>query len=155
MVKQAGKRVVAVLLLLLVMTLTGCATTNGLIKEADLKLEVIDSSTVRITHASLQTSAGTLTLHGDLERRIAAHGPIPGHLHVDLLDPEGTVIKEIRIGYRYKGAKSHKATFNLPLPAALPVGSTLRVTHHDLRSHQSEATQPTWEEVNVIDEVEE
>lgn len=145
MMKQTHK--VAALLLTLVLS-AGCAANQGLMQENVLKVETIDSSSVHIIRSYLDTTEGATILRGELERRIPSTGPIPGHLHVELIAHDGKVIKEADIGYVRKSFKSRQAKFSLPIPEPLVTGGTIRVTHHDAKSHTPNFSASPWRDIN-------
>lgn len=131
--------------------LVGCATAQGLAQQQGVKLESVDSSSVRITRIYLQIGEEGTVLHGELERRIPRRGFIPGHLRVELIDTDGKVTKEADIGYTHQGVKSRLAKFSLSIPEPLVAGSTLRVTHHDSESHMPDSSASPWRDVDAVE----
>lgn len=130
------------------MVITGCATNTSLVKEEDVAIGRVDSGSARITHAYLQTSGTEMVLRGELQRRFPSRGPIPGHLHVELIAPDGAVFKEATIGYKRMSVKSRIAKFHLEIPAAPSNVQSVRIIHHDLRSHMSDLPKSPWQDVN-------
>lgn len=133
---------------MLVAMVAGCATAQGLAQQRGVKLESVDSSSVHITRIYLDTTKEATILRGELKRHIPARGYITGHLHVELIAPDGKVMKEADIGYVHEGGKSRQAKFSLPIPEPLVTGSTIRVTHHDAKSHLSDSSESTWRDVS-------
>jgi len=129
--------------------LTGCASNQGLIRTGDVTLEKVNSSSVKITRTYLHTTENAITLRGELTRRTPARGSIPGHLHVELIGLDGKVMKKAEISYKRKNVKSRYAHFSLSVPDILAPGSTIRVTHHDMRSHFSESSDSPWRDVDT------
>jgi hypothetical protein len=142
------KRVTTTAALLTTLFLAGCATTPSAQQAEKIKLEGVDSNSARISRLYLTPSEGETLLRGEVERRIHAHGQIPGHLHVELISPEGKVIKEADIGYARQNSDNHNGNFKLVLPEEIEAGSTLRVTHHDPVSHMTEPVESPWHDVN-------
>jgi len=136
-----------------VMILTGCATNTSLVKEEDVAIERVDSGSARITHAYLQTSETAMVLRGELQRRFPSRGPIPGHLHIELIAPDGAMFKEATIGYKRMSVKSRIAKFHLEIPAIPSNVKSVRVIHHDLRSHSSDSPKSPWQNINQTQEV--
>jgi len=99
----------------------------------DVTLEKVNFSSVHITRTYLHSTEEKTSLRGELTRRIPARGSILGHWHVELIGFDGKVMKEAEIRYKRKNVKSRYAYFSLP--EALASGSTIRVTHHDMRPH--------------------
>lgn len=129
-------------------SITGCSTYASLAKEEDVKVERVNSGSANITRAHLQATETTLVLRGELKRRIPSRGPIPGHLHIELIGPDGEVFKEANIGYKRKNTKSRFAKFYLPIPSDLTKISALRVIHHDARSHIADSEKSPWRDVS-------
>ena len=150
MCKGKSKTIFIIVGAALVAILAGCATTQGLAQQQGVKLESVDSSSsVRITRTYLDaTEEATIILRRELERRIPSRSSIPGHLHVELIAPDGKVMKEANIDYVRNSFKSRLANFSLPIPEPLVTGSTIRVTHHDARSHMSDSSASPWQDVN-------
>jgi hypothetical protein len=134
--------------LLLVLFLAGCTSTPSVWQEDGVRLEGIDSNTARINRLYLQPANGAILLRGDVTRYIHAHGQIPGHLHIELISAQGKTVGEADIGYSRQNSNSHDGSFELALPAPIPAGSTIRVTHHDPVSHLPEPVENPWHEVN-------
>jgi len=129
-------------------SLTGCSMNTWLAKE-DVTVERINSSSAKITRAYLHSTETTLVLRGELTRRLPARGSIPGHLHVELIGPDGTAFKEATPGYMRKNRKSRFAKFYLPIPGDLTKISRVRITHHDPRSHTTDSGKSPWQDVNT------
>lgn len=148
MVKLNVKRAATAAALLAMLFLAGCAATPSVWEDNGIKLEGVDSGSARIYRLYLQPTATATLLRGEVTRRIHAHGQIPGHLHVELISPEGKVIKEADVGYRRQSSSAHDGSFELALPGPVAAGSTIRVTHHDPVSHQPEPVENPWSDVN-------
>lgn len=129
--------------------LIGCSTNTNFVKEEDVKVERVDSSSAKVIHAYLQSTESTLVLRGELRRRLPGRGAILGHLHIELIGQDGGVFKEAVIGYKRKSIKSRVARFSLPIPGELTEISLIRVIHHDARSHMSEAEESPWRDINT------
>jgi len=129
--------------------LIGCSTNANYVKEIDVKIERVDSSSVNITRAYLQSTEKTLVLRGELRRRLPARGAILGHLHIELIGPDGGVFKVAAIGYKRTSIKSNVARFNLPIPSDLTEISLIRIIHHDARSHMSEMEKSPWRDISL------
>lgn len=130
--------------------LSGCSTNVYFVKEADVKVERVDSSSAKVIHAYLQSTESTLVLRGELRRRLPGRGAILGHLHIELIGQHGGVFKEAVIGYKRKSIKSSVARFSLPIPGELTEIGLIRVIHHDARSHMSVMEESPWRVINPI-----
>jgi len=133
-------------LLLAVITLlsVNACTSNSVKSEHDIKIERVDSSKANIRHAYLFESDGQMTLRGTLERRLSGRGPVPGHLHITLLNPQGKVLKEADISYMRKHRKSSISRFSTKLPMKLIPGSTIKITHFGTESHEGIPLKDKW-----------
>ncbi len=151
MMKQVHKITSAATLLTVAILATGCATTPAWVQQDVMKLENIDSSSVHIIRTYLQTGEEGVVLRGELARRIPARGPIPGHLHVELLGPDGKVMKEAEIDHLQKSVKSLHAEFSLLIPPPLIPGGTVRVKHHDAKSHMPHPSASPWQDANTFE----
>lgn len=148
MIKRNIKKITTSTALFTSLLLAGCATTSLPPEMEAIKLESVDSNSATIPRLYLYQTDGTTLLRGDIKRRIHAHGEIPGHLHIELISADGKVLKEADTSYKRKSSEAHDGSFEIPLPASIPAGSTIRVTHHDLVSHQQESVETPWRDVN-------
>lgn len=130
--------------LLAILFLAGCATTPSTWHESGVTLEGVESSTARIGRLYLKAANGATLLRGDVIRRVHAHGQIPGHLHIEIISPQGVVVREANIGYSRQSSNTHDGSFEIPLTEPIATGSTIRVTHHDTLSHLSDDTETLW-----------
>ena len=145
---RASNLIKAIILVMPLVSFSGCASTHFSSQLNGVTLESVDSDSAKITRLYLQNLEGVIMLQGELRRRSPARGPIPGHLHVELIDHAGQLVKEADIGHIHKSVKSRRARFNLSVPEPLIAGSTLRVTHHDVISHLPDSTETYWRDVN-------
>ena len=125
---------------------TGC-TANGMAKQAQISIERVDSSTVKIGHAYITKTADGLVLRGEVKRKIHGHGSVPGYLHVELLNPQGQVLKTAEVNHNRKANSDHIANFSTLLPIELVTGSAVRIVHHDMKSHMSDASDSPWKDI--------
>jgi hypothetical protein len=111
--------------------LFACATNPSLVTEEDVTIERVDSRSARIILAYLETSGTEMVLRGELQRRSPGRGPISGHLHIELIAPDGAVFKEASIGYKRLSVKSRIANFHIEIPGTPSDIKTIRIVHHD------------------------
>lgn len=88
----------------------------------------VDSHSARISQAYLQTPDATMFLRSELERRFPSRGPIRGHLHIELIAPDGAPFKEAATDYKRMSVKSRIAMFQLEIPA-MPANVKIRACH--------------------------
>ena len=127
-------------------TATACSTTKLVKDENGINIERIDSNAADIGHVYVTQVDDTLSLRGELKKRLSKRGPIPGHLHVTLINSQGEMLKEADINYTRRNVKSSKAFFSTKLPIDLPSGSTIRITHFERKTHQPIPDQPNWKD---------
>lgn len=123
---------------------TACSTTSLVKEKNDITIERVDSKRASISHAYLSRTGDQISLRGEVKRRFTGRGPIPGHLHITLIDPQGKVIKEADIGYMRRNVKSSIATFNTKLPVDLTPGSTVQITHFSTDTHKTFPEEAMW-----------
>jgi len=126
--------------------IAGCAT-NGMAKQKQISIERVDSSSVNVGHAYIDKTADGLTLRGEVKRKIHSHGKVSGHLHVELINPQGQVLKTAEVNHNRKASSDHIADFSTLLPMELAPGSVVRIIHHDMKSHMSDASDSQWKDV--------
>jgi len=127
--------------------LTGCSSNTNLVKEEGIAIERVNSSSANITRAHLETVGETLVLRGELTRRLSGHGPLAGHLHIELINIDSKVFKEANIGYKRRQFKSQRSIFYLEIPGSASGVKSLRVTHHT-GSHNTDISKSFWQDVN-------
>jgi len=124
------------------MLLFACSAHVGSPKEGQsellhINIERIDSSSANITHAYLRFTDNELVLRGELKRRLASRGIIPGHLHVEIVDSVGDVIDESVVYYTRKCTSSSTSTYMYKTRVDPGRISVIRITHHNTHSHSS------------------
>ena len=126
---------------------TACSTTGLEKKENDINIVGVDSKGASIRHAYFIRTDDQLFVRGEVKRHMTGRGPIPGHLHITLIDPQGKVIKEADIGYIRHNVKSSIADFNAKLPVDLAPGSTVQITHFTSDTHKTFPQETEWRSV--------
>lgn len=126
--QQQANRIV--LLSLVVSALTGCASGHDLIRNGTLNVERMSSDRVKISSLYVRQDTDGVVVRGRFSKRYAGRSPIPGHLHIAFVDPEGGVLSDTRIRYWQLSAKSGLSEFYVQILSEPPIGSTIRVTHH-------------------------
>lgn len=121
----------------------GCATSHHA-KNSDIMIERIDSSSVKVTHAYITKTAEGLILQGELKRKQHSHAPVPGHVHVELIDSNGETINTIELDPRAKTSSDHIAKFDTVLPQEADANK-VKIIHHDVLSHKKESDMGVWQ----------
>jgi len=149
MLQPTTKPFALIVLGILITLMMGCVSNQKLVKNDDIIIESVNSKSTVITHTYLSVTDNVTVLHGELTRRVPMRGQIPGHLHIELINPENEVIKTADISYKRKNRQSQQSQFNLELPISIVPGSVIRITHHDLLSHMSEPPSSPWQDVDA------
>lgn len=127
-------------------TATACSTARLERQENGITIERINSDGARISHVYLTRTGDQFLLRGKVKRRFPGRGPIPGHLHVTLRDPQGKVFTEADIDYARRRVNASIATFNIELPVGLTPGSAVQITHFTSESHKIIPKERLWRE---------
>ena len=120
--------------IVMVAVLAGCATGKDLVRNGTLNVERIDSNRARLSSVYVRQEGEGIYVRGKVSKRSSGRSPIPGHVHVAVIDPEGDVLGDTRTSYERTSGKGRSAYFSVQIPTEPPIGSTLRVTHH-FRAH--------------------
>lgn len=133
-------------LLLAVITLltVNACTSNTVKSEHGIKIERVNSSNAKIRHVYLTDTDDQMMIRGTLKRHSSGRGPIAGHLHITLLNPQGKVLKEADISYMRRHRKSSISHFSTKLPMKLMPGSTIKITHFSTESHEVIPLKDKW-----------
>jgi len=110
--------------------LAGCATYTDPVREGNLSIERVSSQRADVGYVYVREESGKYRVRGTVKKRFSSRGPIPGHVHISLIDPAGEILSDTPVRYKRKSVKSRSADFHLQLASEPPTGSTLRVTHH-------------------------
>ena len=110
--------------------LAGCATYTDPVREGGLSIERVSSQRAVVGYVYVRDESGKYRVRGTVKKRFLSRGPIPGHVHITLIDPDGEILSDTPVRYMRKSAKSRSADFHLELGPEPPTGSTLRVSHH-------------------------
>jgi hypothetical protein len=109
--------------------LAGCATKGkDLVGSDTVRIEKVSSARGTIGFVRVIQEGEEVTLHGKVSRRPFGRGFIPGHIDLQVINPEGDLLEKCVIDY-YPGPKSTYANFHATLKG-MPAGSTIRVIHH-------------------------
>lgn len=128
--------------------LSGCAmmqSSHDLVE--GINFERNGSDVAAPSNVYLHRTADGMNLHGELKRKSTGRGPIPGHLHVELIDPQGKLLKGADVDYRRHNKQSDHAHFSIPLPVSLQTGSTVRITHITIERNDFE-DHPKWSDTS-------
>ena len=121
----------AIAILLSSIIVTGCATNQINLANTDqIDVVKISSRSAKFTKLAVYSNDSGISVSGELRKRIPSRGRIYGHVDVDVLSPNGTVLFTTTTNYHRKSRKSHLSKFTIDIPLVLERGSTVRAIHH-------------------------
>jgi hypothetical protein len=110
--------------------LPGCATTNDPVRTGALHVERLASPHAEVAVPSVRQVPNGLAVRGAVKKSFAGRGPIPGHVHLVVIDPAGNTLTDTPVELTRASVKARSATYHAELPIEAPYGSTLQVMHH-------------------------
>ncbi len=144
LVPMTHPRLGAPLVLALVFAAQGCATGTDVKRETSIVVVRVPSHTVLITRARVLLIDSRIVLEGELTHRYPVRGPIPGHLHVEVLDANAEVVRTAKFDYPQARENSRTLDFRVSLPGDMPASTAVRLVHHDDQSHLVVDSEPVW-----------
>ncbi|MDH5766401.1 MAG: hypothetical protein OEZ38_10345, partial [Gammaproteobacteria bacterium] len=138
------------ILLTTVITMLGSSacSMNNQLKENNISIKRLDSKEAQITQTYLNVADNRLILRGQIKQKLHNRGPIPGHLHITLIDPNGQALMETDIGYLRNNVQSSTAKFSTEIPVHLSSGSTIKIAHFTTKNHTVDSGKTTWKTLN-------
>lgn len=114
---------------------------NAIIKtDAGLKIDLIESERVMISDVKLSQIDSVLKLQGKVRgKSIGRNVRIPGHIDISVVNQEGKtittnsvlIVKMYTAASHRRNVNSRYANFRYVLAKNPPVGSTIRIQHHN------------------------
>lgn len=137
MTRSTGMRILsATIVSLWLLSATGCAMpVRDLIRDRTVTVETVASHWAIVTSVSVGQWATGVECAGILRRRSFTRGLIPGHVDVNLIAPDGVIVRTISVPLQKRRATSGMVYFRATLDIQPPPGSTVRVTHHVSADH--------------------
>ncbi|KAA6185328.1 hypothetical protein F2Q65_09525 [Thiohalocapsa marina] len=109
--------------------ITGCASGPTATPDAGLHIERISSSGFTITQTQVRSEDGTVSVRGEVARRIPQRGPIPGAVHISVLGPDGALLAETDAMPMRRNRQATAAHFYARLMLEPPAGGSIRIEH--------------------------
>lgn len=129
------KWVCSLLTMLAVVLAAGCASAGkDLVRDGAIEVEKVASSQATITSVRVIQEGEEMLIRGQVQRRPIGRGPIPGHIDLEVIGPDGGVLELATLDHHRRSVRSRYAEFHGTLTTTPPAGSTIRVTH-DTRAH--------------------
>jgi hypothetical protein len=128
----AARGYCALLLLLAVSMLHGCASDGSRIVADQLRIDKISSGQVSIGPVYARKTDGGMDVAGKVKLKRAMMGDPPYHMGVTIIDPEGKLLYSAYTHY-YRYGKPTKESdtfkFSLTIPLKPPKGSIIRLVN--------------------------
>ena len=123
--------------IIIFVTLLGSSTlVNSKTIESDITIERISSRQVTVKTANVINNNGGITVSGRLKRKYATNSwRLPGHIDVEILGTEGTVIYKTKAGYsktsHLRTVRNFKYSYSIDIPFILSSKNIIRVLFHE------------------------
>ena len=125
--------VIQIVLGMAIGTMFGCASgRTNLVDNGTVIIESAQSMQAFVTSVSVYRDDEKLVISGRVKQRYHTVTADRGHVDIALINPDGTTIRTVSVGYRSLLARRTCASslFRVCLPVTLPQGATVRVVHH-------------------------
>lgn len=113
----------------------GCVSWGERLGEDYAAIETVSSPYTHLVNVSLYREDAGVVIHGELHNRRGGRAAIPGHIDIDVVQPDGTRQTTHNVGYQRTSARSRTAHFTYRLDPAPQQGSRVRVVHHPVPDH--------------------
>ncbi len=121
------------LLALATLGVVGCSSLpTNLAADGTIRVERQNSPPANIGLVRVGAVTEGLRISGTLDKTFMRRGRIPGHLHVETLTADGSVLSHDVAQYHRHRAKSGRAHFSKALTVQSEVVRSVRVVHHAL-----------------------
>ena len=123
------------------LALVGCSDrAPDMFASGDVNLQKADTDGVRVMWAEVRPEGSGAVVTGRLAPAGARNFRYTGHVDVAYVDAAGKVSKQgssetIHVLHRGPGKGAESKAFAVPVQAAPPAGSTVRVTYHRSSAH--------------------
>ncbi len=109
-----------------------CASISRDRVGAHIAVERMPSADARISKVYLRRDGKGLAISGELRPPGMKRSILPGHMLIEIIGPDGKMIKQAKSHYYRVGKinkKMQKYTFSVILPKVPPAGSTIRLRY--------------------------
>jgi len=136
------KKTTALLMAILLSSImgSGCATNRvDLVANENVVVEKVSSPSTYFSKTSVYSTDSKMTVSGELRKRRSSRGHIFGHVEIEVISPDETVLCVIDTSYHRRSLKSSRSIFSVDIPLQAEDGSTVRIIHHqDAKSKAKE-----------------
>ena len=109
----------------------GCSGAMALKDVSHVQIEKKDSISARVRDVKIMENSNGAYISVDLIRSSLSRGPIGGHIHVEVLGRDGTVLQDSESYDVFPSNSQQFSTFNSDIETLIENISILRVSHHD------------------------
>lgn len=131
MMNEKSRLKISVLFLqiFVVATIVGCAAGGiDLVREGGVQIDdQVSCQYAHLNHVVVKQNGDNLDVSGELHRNYHQRGMITGHIHVEVVAPDGKILNHVDTGLHHLSSKSYKARFSTSIPVKIAQGSTVRV----------------------------
>ena len=122
-----------ILVSLTLLAAIGCSSLSpNLASNGKVGIERVDSNNVIIGQTQVAAVADGVRISGSVRKTFQQRGQIPGHLHIELLAADGTILESSVVRYHRRFAKSGRAYFTQTLAVRPDNVNAVRLVHHGL-----------------------
>ena len=131
-------RVLFMAVLLSSLLVSGCATNRvDLVANEKVIVEKVTTSSEYFSKTSVYSTDSGMTVSGELHKRWSSRGHIFGHVEIEVISPDETVLCIIDTSYHPRSLKSSSAIFSADIPLMVEDGTIVRIIHHqDAKSEE-------------------
>lgn len=118
---------------LTLLAVTGCSSLPpNLASDGKIRIDRIDSKYAIIEQTHVAAVADGVRVAGSLRNTFQQHGRIPGHLHIELLAADGSMLGSSVAHYHRRFAKSVRAYFSQTVAVQPDAVRSIRLVHHGI-----------------------
>ncbi len=125
-------------LMLAISFIAGCSSLPpNLTTDSRLQIDRVNSNNATIGQVSVSADTDGVRVSGSLRKKFASRGRIPGHLHIELIAADGSVLNASVTDYHRHFAKSGRAYFTQTVVISPDAVRAIRLVHHGLENQDS------------------
>ena len=125
-------------LMLAVSFIAGCSSLPpNLTTDSRLQIERVNSNNATIGQVSVSADTDSVRVSGSLRKRFVTRGRIPGHLHIELISADGSILNASVTDYHRRFTKSGRAYFSQTIAISPNTVRAIRLVHHGLANQDS------------------
>ena len=111
-------------------SLSACGTAPiNIARDGSVNVEYSSSQEIHFSRVVVYQNDAGLIIAGELHNRSHGRGAILGHIDIEIIGPDDTILATKSINYHRGSIKSRKSQFTVEIPINLPVNSTVRIMH--------------------------